>query len=82
LENCARGAPPPQGVPFLADDLFINYDDARSAAGVKVLAQLAEQTQVMFLTHHERLAEMDDEILTSALVSACWPGDLRMETAA
>ncbi|GGI31229.1 MULTISPECIES: ATP-binding protein [Bradyrhizobium] len=41
--------------PFIADDLFINYDDARAAAGFKVLQQLAEKTQVLFFTHHQHL---------------------------
>lgn len=41
--------------PFIVDDLFINYDDARAAAGFKVLQQLAEKTQVLFFTHHQHL---------------------------
>jgi uncharacterized protein YhaN len=45
-------------VPFIADDLFINYDDARAAAGFKVLQQLAEKTQVLFFTHHQHLVEV------------------------
>ncbi|OCK55431.1 YhaN family protein [Bradyrhizobium sp. LMTR 3] len=42
-------------VPFIADDLFINYDDERAAAGFKVLRQLSEKTQVLFFTHHQHL---------------------------
>jgi uncharacterized protein YhaN len=45
-------------LPFIADDLFINYDDQRSAAGFKVLANLAEKTQVLFFTHHEHLTRI------------------------
>ena len=45
-------------LPFLADDLFINFDDERSAAGFKVLASLAQRCQVMFFTHHDHLAEL------------------------
>ena len=58
-------------LPFLADDLFINYDDARSAAGLRVLAKLAEQTQVLFFTHHEHLADLARETLMPAKVSIC-----------
>jgi uncharacterized protein YhaN len=49
-----------QGVPlpFIADDLFINFDDARAAAGFKVLAELAQKTQVIFFTHHQHLLEV------------------------
>ena len=45
-------------LPFLADDLFINFDDQRSAAGFKVLASLAQRCQVIFFTHHDHLAEL------------------------
>jgi uncharacterized protein YhaN len=68
-------------LPFLADDLFINYDDERSAAGFRVLARLAEQTQVLFFTHHEHLAELARDTLTPASVSICRLGELRMEAA-
>ncbi|SFH58226.1 Uncharacterized protein YhaN [Nitrosospira sp. Nsp14] len=42
-------------LPFIADDLFINYDNARSEAGLEALQALSEQTQVIFLTHHAHL---------------------------
>jgi uncharacterized protein YhaN len=45
-------------VPFIADDLFINYDDARAAAGFRVLRQLSERTQVIFFTHHQHLVSV------------------------
>lgn len=46
------------GLPFVADDLFINFDDARSSAGLDVLAQLATRTQVLFFTHHQHLVDL------------------------
>ncbi len=45
-------------LPFVADDLFINFDDARAAAGLEVMGQLAEKTQVLFFTHHEHLVDI------------------------
>ena len=48
-------APP---LPFVADDLFINFDDERAAAGFRVLGQLARSTQVLFFTHHEHLVDI------------------------
>lgn len=51
-------------LPFLADDLFINYDDARSAAGFQVLAELARKTQVLFFTHHQHLLDLAREALS------------------
>jgi uncharacterized protein YhaN len=68
-------------LPFLADDLFVTYDDERSAAGFQVLSKLAEQTQVLFFTHHEHLAELAGKVLTPARVSTCRLGDLSMVAA-
>lgn len=45
-------------LPFVADDLFINFDDARAAAGFEVLGQLAHKTQILFFTHHRHLVEI------------------------
>ena len=45
-------------LPFIADDLFINYDDARSAAGFKALADLGRRTQVLYLSHHDHLIDV------------------------
>lgn len=45
-------------LPFVTDDLFINFDDDRSAAGFEVLGQLAEKTQVLFFTHHQHLVDI------------------------
>jgi uncharacterized protein YhaN len=55
-------------LPFLADDLFINYDDARSAAGFQVLAELARKTQVLFFTHHRHLVDLAQKALSPAEV--------------
>jgi uncharacterized protein YhaN len=49
-----RAAP----LPFVADDLFINFDDDRAAAGLRVLSELATRTQVLFFTHHQHLVEI------------------------
>jgi uncharacterized protein YhaN len=45
-------------LPFIADDLFINFDDERAATGFKVLRQLAQKTQVLFFTHHQHLLDV------------------------
>jgi uncharacterized protein YhaN len=49
-------------LPFIADDLFINYDDARSKAGFEALRELSEQTQVIFLSHHDHLIPTVQEV--------------------
>jgi uncharacterized protein YhaN len=45
-------------LPFVADDLFINFDDARAAAGFEVLGELGTKTQILFFTHHQHLVEI------------------------
>jgi uncharacterized protein YhaN len=57
----SRSAP----LPFIADDLFINFDDRRAGAGFKVLAELAKKTQVLFFTHHHHLIEVADTALNT-----------------
>jgi uncharacterized protein YhaN len=55
------------GMPFIADDLFINYDDERSRAGLAALAELSERTQVIFLTHHDHLMPVVESVFGSNL---------------
>ena len=58
-------------LPFVADDLFINFDDRRAAAGLRVLDRLAQRCQVIFFTHHEHLVEIARQTLGSAV--RVWP---------
>ena len=54
-------------MPLIADDLFINFDDHRTAAGLKVLGELSRHMQVVFLTHHDHLAPLAREVLGADL---------------
>ncbi len=67
-------------LPFIADDLFINFDNARSEAGFKALAQLARQCQVIFFTHHDHLATMVQNI--AEVRARVWRMDLLAQTRA
>jgi len=51
-----------QVLPFIADDLFINYDDVRSKGGLQALGELSRKTQVLFLTHHDHLLPLVHEV--------------------
>jgi uncharacterized protein YhaN len=44
-------------MPFIVDDILINFDDDRSKATLKVLADLSEKNQVILFTHHSRIVE-------------------------
>lgn len=54
-------------LPFIADDLFINYDDERSTAGLRALSELSRRTQVLFLTHHKHLLPVIQEVFGAAV---------------
>ena len=54
-------------LPFVADDLFLNFDEERSAAGFRILGELAERTQVLFFTHHEHLVGIARDVLGADL---------------
>ena len=58
-------------MPFIADDLFINFDDDRAAAGLQILGRLSEKCQVIFFTHHEHLVRIARE---------CLPQDTSIQT--
>lgn len=49
-------------VPFIADDLFINFDDRRSHAGLQSLYALSAKTQVLFLSHQEHLLPVVEQL--------------------
>lgn len=54
-------------LPFIADDLFINYDDGRAKAGLEALSKLSEMTQVIFLSHHEHLISLAHSVFGERL---------------
>lgn len=45
-------------MPFVLDDILINFDDRRSEATLKVLADLSRRTQIVFFTHHRHLLDL------------------------
>ncbi len=53
---CARAEP----LPFIADDLLVNFDDDRARAALTVLGDLGAVTQTILFTHHEHIAAMVD----------------------
>ena len=45
-------------IPFIVDDILIQFDDERAIASLKALAELSKKTQVIFFTHHEHLVQL------------------------
>ena len=49
-------------MPFIVDDILVDFDDARSQAALQVLAELAERMQIILFTHHLRLVEQAQQL--------------------
>jgi uncharacterized protein YhaN len=49
-------------LPFIVDDILIQFDDQRAKVALQVLAQLSTRLQVIFFTHHYRLTELVQEL--------------------
>ena len=42
-------------MPFIVDDILINFDDDRSRATLESLADLGRKNQVILFTHHQQI---------------------------
>ncbi|SEB93226.1 Uncharacterized protein YhaN [Rhizobiales bacterium GAS191] len=60
VESYASRLEPP---PFIADDIFVTFDDERTAHGVAALAEIGANLQCILFTHHRRTAEIAAERL-------------------
>ncbi len=49
-------------MPFIVDDILINFDDERSQATLTALADLSEKIQVILFTHHSQIIETAKEV--------------------
>ncbi|MBP0649956.1 hypothetical protein J8J40_23205, partial [Mycobacterium tuberculosis] len=55
LESFAANAEAP---PFIGDDLFASFDDARTRHGLAALAEIGATVQPILFTHHGHVADM------------------------
>lgn len=49
-------------MPFIADDILINFDDERARATLRALAGLSKKNQVILFTHHGKIVEAAREM--------------------
>ena len=49
-------------MPFIVDDVLVDFDDKRSEAALNALAVLAEKTQVIVFTHHLQVVEQANRL--------------------
>jgi len=45
-------------IPFVVDDILLNFDDIRATAALGALAELSRRTQVLFFTHHRHIVDL------------------------
>ena len=51
-----------EAMPFIVDDILINFDDQRARATLCALAELASKNQVILFTHHQQIIAEADKI--------------------
>jgi uncharacterized protein YhaN len=49
-------------MPFIVDDVLVDFDDARSQAALNALAELAGKTQVILFTHHSQVVGQSKQL--------------------
>ncbi|MDF1642754.1 MAG: AAA family ATPase [Pseudomonadales bacterium] len=54
LEKYMENAEP---MPFIVDDILVDFDDKRSEAALNTLSAFADKTQVILFTHHSRVVD-------------------------
>ncbi len=59
LEHSARAEP----LPFIGDDLFVTFDEERTAAGLETLAEFGRTAQAVLFTHHAHVVDIAVETL-------------------
>ncbi|WP_375461881.1 AAA family ATPase [uncultured Enterovirga sp.] len=64
LEDFARRSEPS---PFVGDDIFATFDDARTGHGLEALASIGHDLQPILFTHHEQVASLARERLGDAV---------------
>ena len=47
-------------MPFIVDDILVDFEEERSQAALNALAELAEKTQIILFTHHSRVVEQSN----------------------
>ena len=55
-------------IPFVVDDILLNFDDLRATAALAALAELSRRTQVLFFTHHRHIIDLAKDHLPRDVV--------------
>lgn len=63
LASLSLETEPRDSLPFIVDDILVQFDDARSAAALRALSRLGKKRQIIFFTHHKHLLELASQHL-------------------
>lgn len=55
-------------MPFIVDDILIEFDDERSRAALEIFSRLAKKTQVILFSHHPRIRELSKTLLDAPAI--------------
>ena len=50
-------------MPFILDDVLVNFDDTRAGETLKMLGELSHLTQIILFTHHKHIREIAEKSL-------------------
>lgn len=73
IQHYCRDAEP---LPIVMDDVLVNFDAERAKQTLKVLAETAADVQIVFLTCHEHIAEIVQDVLPQSQPSVLPGGEL------
>ena len=59
LEHRLKSSEP---MPFIVDDILVNFDEERTRAALQTMARLGEKNQVLLFSHHRQVAEAVREL--------------------
>jgi len=51
-----------ESIPFIVDDILINFDDERSCAALECLSDLSHKNQVILFTHHQKIVNDAEKV--------------------
>ena len=54
-------------LPFVIDDVLINFDDTRCAAAFQYLYEISDRVQVIVFTHHKHIVDLATDVLPGAV---------------
>ena len=53
-------------MPFIVDDILVNFDDRRSGAALRTFSELADRNQVILFTHHQNIVDLAESLGSAA----------------